>query len=40
MIEYENLYKSNLPFMDDYKKVFNKTLESGWFRAWGTSLGI
>jgi len=31
MIEYENLYKSNLPFMDDYKKVFNKTLESGWF---------
>ena len=31
MIEYENLFKSNLPFMDEYKKAFGATLESGWF---------
>lgn len=31
LIEYENLYKSNELFMDEYKKVFEEVLLSGWF---------
>ncbi len=31
MIEYENLGKLNQPFFESYKKVFQKTLDSGWF---------
>jgi len=31
MIEYENLGKFNAPFFDEYRKVFNETLESGWY---------
>lgn len=31
MIEYENLKKANQIFFEDYKKVFNETLESGWY---------
>ncbi len=31
MIEYENLYKSNLMFLDELKKSFDETLKSGWF---------
>ena len=31
MIEYENLYKLNQVFFDDYKKAFTDVLESGWF---------
>lgn len=31
MIEYENLYKLNQVFFDDYKKAFADVLESGWF---------
>ncbi|MCX6327614.1 MAG: DegT/DnrJ/EryC1/StrS family aminotransferase [Bacteroidia bacterium] len=30
-IFYENLYKSNLEFFNDYKKEFSKVLDSGWF---------
>lgn len=30
-ILYENLYKSNLEFFDDYKNEFSKVLDSGWF---------
>lgn len=31
MIEYENLYCSNKTFLDEYKKSFEETLNSGWF---------
>lgn len=31
MIEYENLHKSNLPFMEEYQEEFKKFLDSGWF---------
>ncbi|MEO8233553.1 MAG: DegT/DnrJ/EryC1/StrS family aminotransferase [Ignavibacteriota bacterium] len=31
MIEYENLYRSNKIFFDEYKKSFDETLNSGWF---------
>ena len=31
MIEYENLYKSNLVFFEEFKKSFDETLNSGWF---------
>jgi len=31
MIEYENLKKLNQPFFESYKKIFEKTLESGWY---------
>lgn len=31
MIEYENLYKSNLSFMDEYRARFDSVLKSGWF---------
>lgn len=31
MIEYENLYKSNQPFIEEYTKVFGDVLNSGWF---------
>jgi dTDP-4-amino-4,6-dideoxygalactose transaminase len=31
MIEYENLGKLNQPFFEDYKKIFEKTLLSGWY---------
>jgi len=31
MIPYENLYKSNHVFFEDYQKVFNETLNSGWY---------
>lgn len=31
MIDYENLAKLNHSFFEDYKKVFEETLESGWF---------
>ena len=31
MIEYENLNKVNKPYFDEFKKVFNEVLESGWF---------
>ena len=31
MIEYEDLYKSNKPFIDDYREAFDKVLQSGWF---------
>jgi dTDP-4-amino-4,6-dideoxygalactose transaminase len=31
IIEYENLYKSNELFMDEYKKAFEEILLSGWF---------
>lgn len=31
MIEYENLGKANEPFFDEYREVFNKVLESGWY---------
>ena len=30
-IQYENLYKSNLEFFDEYKKELSKVLDSGWF---------
>ncbi len=30
-IEYENLYKSNELFMDEYKRAFEEVLLSGWF---------
>jgi dTDP-4-amino-4,6-dideoxygalactose transaminase len=31
MIEYENLGKSNQPFLEEYSKKFQKVLGSGWF---------
>jgi dTDP-4-amino-4,6-dideoxygalactose transaminase len=31
MIEYENLAKLNEPFLEDFKKAFDKTLRSGWY---------
>lgn len=31
MIEYENLYKSNLVFFEEFKKTFDETLKTGWF---------
>jgi dTDP-4-amino-4,6-dideoxygalactose transaminase len=31
MIEYENLGKANAPFFDEYKKEFDKFLNSGWY---------
>lgn len=31
IIEYENLKKANLPFMDQYREAFNRVLESGWY---------
>ena len=31
MIEYENLAKLNKPFFEEYKQVFQQTLESGWY---------
>jgi dTDP-4-amino-4,6-dideoxygalactose transaminase len=31
MIEYENLGKSNLPFLEEYSKKFRKVTERGWF---------
>lgn len=37
MIEYENLNKVNLPFLDEYKNAFSKVLDSGYFIL-GTNL--
>jgi dTDP-4-amino-4,6-dideoxygalactose transaminase len=31
MIEYENLFKANKPYLEEYRKAFNQVLESGWF---------
>ena len=31
MIEYENLGKSNASFFAEYKRVFDETLQSGWY---------
>jgi dTDP-4-amino-4,6-dideoxygalactose transaminase len=31
MIEYENLFKVNQPFMEEYKKSFELVMNSGWF---------
>lgn len=31
MIEYENLSKANKPFLNDFRKDFDKVLQSGWF---------
>ncbi len=31
MIEYENLYQLNKPFLEQYKQTFSSTLNSGWF---------
>lgn len=31
IIEYENLKKANLPFMDQYREAFNRVMESGWY---------
>lgn len=31
MIEYEDLYKSNKPFLEDYRRAFDSVLASGWF---------
>ena len=31
MIEYENLRKVNEPFVSEFRRVFNETLESGWY---------
>lgn len=31
MIEYENLGKLNVPFFEEFEKVFKETLESGWY---------
>ena len=30
-IDYENLYKLNQPFIEEYKKSFDEVLQSGWF---------
>ncbi len=31
MIEYENLFKTNKPFLTKYEEVFKETLASGWY---------
>ena len=31
MIEYENLFKSNEPFLKDFSASFQNTFNSGWF---------
>jgi dTDP-4-amino-4,6-dideoxygalactose transaminase len=31
MIEYENLFRSNEAFLDDYRAAFESVLQSGWF---------
>jgi len=31
MIDYENLRKVNEPYFTEFKRVFNETLESGWY---------
>lgn len=31
MIQYENLQKANEPFISEYRTVFEKTLNAGWF---------
>jgi dTDP-4-amino-4,6-dideoxygalactose transaminase len=31
MIEYENLKKVNQPYFEEFNKVFNQVLDSGWF---------
>jgi dTDP-4-amino-4,6-dideoxygalactose transaminase len=31
MIEYENLGKLNQPFFEEYRTVFNKVMEGGWY---------
>ncbi len=31
MIEYENLFKTNQPFFEEYKEAFDSVLRSGWF---------
>jgi dTDP-4-amino-4,6-dideoxygalactose transaminase len=31
MIEYENLFKVNQPFIEDYKKAFDQVIQSGWY---------
>ena len=31
MIEYENLYQLNEPFIRDYQRKFDEVLRSGWF---------
>ena len=31
MIPYENLYKSNEAFLDEYRTAFEEVLQSGWF---------
>jgi dTDP-4-amino-4,6-dideoxygalactose transaminase len=31
MIEYENLYKVNQPYLKEFDKTFNEVLNSGWF---------
>jgi dTDP-4-amino-4,6-dideoxygalactose transaminase len=30
-IEYENLFKLNMPFQDEFRKAFDEVLQSGWF---------
>jgi len=30
-VEYENLQLANQPFFDEFRKVFNETIESGWY---------
>lgn len=31
MIEYENSFKANQPFINEYREAFNNVLKSGWF---------
>lgn len=31
MIEYENLFKVNQPFIEEYKKAFDEVIDSGWY---------
>ena len=31
IIDYENLYELNKPFMEEYTSAFKKVLDSGWF---------
>lgn len=31
MIEYENLGRLNAPFIEEYKRVFSRVLDSGWY---------
>ena len=31
LIEYENLYRANLPFFREFQECFQQTLNSGWF---------